>query len=149
MSYNRLRLGRYSEPGREYFITFVTFNRTPAFDDLMKARVVIQQLYQLEKDGLLTPLAWVLMPNHIHILATLGDGCLGDCIKQLKGRSARIINDHPEGRPQPLWQSGFYDRALRHEEDRLAIARYIVTNPLRAGLVNRLGDYPHWDSVWL
>jgi putative transposase len=30
-----------------------------------------------------------------------------------------------------------------------SIARYIVANPLRAGLVERLGDYPHWDAVWL
>jgi len=30
-----------------------------------------------------------------------------------------------------------------------ATARYIVANPLRAGLVERLGDYPLWDAVWL
>jgi hypothetical protein len=29
------------------------------------------------------------------------------------------------------------------------IARYIVGNPLQAGLVDRIGDYPHWDAVWL
>jgi hypothetical protein len=29
------------------------------------------------------------------------------------------------------------------------LARYIVANPLRAGLVEHLGDYPHWDAVWL
>ena len=51
MSYNRLRLGRYSEPGREYFITFVTFNRTPAFDDLMKARVVAPELSTIIQRG--------------------------------------------------------------------------------------------------
>ncbi|MFV3290267.1 transposase, partial [Pseudomonas sp. NY11955] len=29
------------------------------------------------------------------------------------------------------------------------VARYIVANPIRAGLVSRVGDYPHWDAVWL
>jgi putative transposase len=29
------------------------------------------------------------------------------------------------------------------------VARYIVANPLRAGLVNRVEDYSHWDSIWL
>jgi len=29
------------------------------------------------------------------------------------------------------------------------IARYIVANPLRAGLVSRVGDYPLWDACWL
>jgi hypothetical protein len=29
------------------------------------------------------------------------------------------------------------------------MARYVVANPLRAGLVKRLGDYPLWDAIWL
>ncbi len=66
----------------------------------------------------------------------------------VKGRSARQIN-LAFGRTQRLWQPGFHDRALRAEEDRLAAARYIVANPLRAGLVRRVADYPHWDCVWL
>jgi putative transposase len=48
-----------------------------------------------------------------------------------------------------LWQDGYYDRALRKEEDLQQIARYIVANPLRAKLVNKIGDYPLWDAVWL
>ncbi|MCF6281296.1 MAG: hypothetical protein L3J28_03650 [Candidatus Polarisedimenticolaceae bacterium] len=42
-----------------------------------------------------------------------------------------------------------HDRAIRKEEDLVAIARYIVANPLRAGLVKSIKDYPHWDCVWL
>ena len=48
-----------------------------------------------------------------------------------------------------LWQRGYHDRALRRDEDLKAAARYIVMNPLRAGLVKRPGDYPLWDAVWL
>lgn len=48
-----------------------------------------------------------------------------------------------------VWQRGFHDRALRQEEDLIATARYVVANPLRAGLVDRIGDYPWWDAVWL
>jgi hypothetical protein len=29
------------------------------------------------------------------------------------------------------------------------IARYIIANPLRAGLAESIGDYPHWDAIWL
>lgn len=47
------------------------------------------------------------------------------------------------------WQRGFFDRAIRREDDLVSIARYIVANPLRAGLVERIGDYAHWDSVWM
>ena len=42
-----------------------------------------------------------------------------------------------------------YDHALRADEDVLAAARYIVANPLRAGLVGSIRDYPFWDAVWL
>ncbi len=150
MSYNQLRAGRYSEPGRDYFITVVTHERIPVFNDLNRARTVIQQLRRLDEDDQLLSQAWVVMPDHMHILATLGAVCtLSECIKQLKGRTARVINAHQIRRRQPLWQPGFYDRALRSEEDRPPIARYLVANPLRAGLVNRLADYPHWDSIWL
>ncbi len=48
-----------------------------------------------------------------------------------------------------LWQKSFYNHALRKNEDVRAIARYIVSNPLRAGLVENIGDYPLWDAVWL
>jgi REP element-mobilizing transposase RayT len=50
---------------------------------------------------------------------------------------------------RPVWQNGFHDHALRQEEDLAEVARYIVANPLRAGLVERLGDYPHWHAIWL
>ena len=39
--------------------------------------------------------------------------------------------------------------AVRREEDLKMIARYIVTNPIRAGLVQKVGDYPLWDATWI
>jgi len=67
---------------------------------------------------------------------------------QVKGSSSVAINRtlHQSGR---LWQPGFHDRALRREQDLQPLARYIVANPLRAGLVKRLGDYPLWDAIWV
>ena len=38
---------------------------------------------------------------------------------------------------------------VRRDEDLRGLARYIVANPLRAQLVQRIGDYPHWDAMWL
>jgi len=48
-----------------------------------------------------------------------------------------------------LWQDGFHDHALRREEDLKQVAWYIVANPLRAGLADRLGDYPYWNLDWV
>lgn len=47
------------------------------------------------------------------------------------------------------WQKGFHDRAVRQDEDIRAIARYRVMNPVRAGIVERIWDYPLWDAVWV
>lgn len=70
-------------------------------------------------------------------------------MQQLKSRSAIAINNaYPDHQGQ-LWQKGFHDHALRKEEEILATARYIVANPLRAGLTRRIGDYPLWDAGWL
>lgn len=93
-------------------------------------------------------LAWVIMPDHLHWLAELKGGSLSELMRRTKSRSTRAVNQgcKREGR---LWQAGYYDRALRREEDVKNAARYIIANPLRAGLVEHIGDYPLWDAVWL
>ena len=69
-------------------------------------------------------------------------------MQSLKSRSASTTN-RLRGDHGPIWQKGYHDRAVRSEEDLRNVARYIVANPLRAGLVKRLGDYPFWDAAWL
>jgi REP element-mobilizing transposase RayT len=149
MSYNDLRKGRYSEPGREYFVTTVLQGRPSLFTDLYLARTVIGVLRETQTAGLGIWLAWVVMPDHFHGLVSLtSKGNLSALMQRFKGASAREINRRL-GHHGTCWQPAFYDHALRTGEDRIGVARYIVANPLRAGLVERLGDYPHWDSVWL
>jgi len=149
MPYSNLRNGRYSEPGREYLVTTVTHERVPWFQDFYSARLLVMEMQRLEKEGVAAWLAWVIMPDHFHALLSLGSAVsLGEVMNKLKGRSARNICVRL-GRAVSFWQRSFHDHALRREEDRLEIARYVVANPLRVGIVERLGDYPHWDSVWL
>jgi len=89
------------------------------------------------------------MPDHLHWLFQLQERLtLAQAIKQLKARSALRINGLL-GRQGPVWQRGDYDHAIRRDEDLRAVARYIIANPLRAGLVQQIGDYPLWDANWL
>ena len=149
MPYSNLRKGRHSESGREYLVTAVTHLRAPWFLDLYTARLLVMEMQRLEKEGAAIWLAWVVMPDHFHALLSLtGQTSLDALMNMLKGRSARVINAR-HSRTGSFWQTSFHDHALRSEEDRLEIARYVVANPLRAGIAERLGDYPHWDSVWL
>ncbi len=48
-----------------------------------------------------------------------------------------------------VWMSGYHDHALRCEQSIVAAARYMIVNPVRAGLVRRAGDYPYWNCAWL
>lgn len=73
--------------------------------------------------------------------------CLSRNIGRAKALAARAWRRYVHG--MPLWAPGFHDHALRREESIVDAARYIVLNPVRAGLVRCAGDYPFWDAVWL
>jgi REP element-mobilizing transposase RayT len=66
----------------------------------------------------------------------------------VKSVLAQAVN-RERGGSDPVWTPAFHDRALRKEDDLKAFARYVVANPVRAGLVTRAGDYPFWDAIWL
>jgi REP element-mobilizing transposase RayT len=93
-------------------------------------------------------LCWVLMPDHLHALIALNEGTLSQAIGGLKARTSAAVNRVRGGR-NVVWARAFHDRALRHEDDVLDVARYIICNPLRAGLVRSVRDYPFWDAVWV
>jgi REP element-mobilizing transposase RayT len=132
---HRLRRGRVSETGRIYLITTVTQHRTPAFADFTTARAVIQAMRIGHDDQQVESLAFVLMPDHLHWLARLTPARpLSDLVGSFKSASAKAVN-RLHGTSGPFWQAGFHDRALRQDDDMRAAARYLVANPLRAGLV--------------
>jgi putative transposase len=143
-----LRKGRFSEPGRPYLITTVVHNRCPLFAEWPIGRLLVDELRATENSGVVQSLAWVVMPDHLHWLVTLQSGNLPALVQRVKSRSAISIN-HSLRSQGKIWQKGFHDHALRKDEDLQAIARYIVANPLRAGLVEKIGDYPLWDAIWL
>lgn len=89
------------------------------------------------------------MPDHLHALVELGgDESLSMLVRRLKAVTAGAVNRHAS-RTGKVWASGFHDRALRREETALAVARYVIGNPLRAKLATAIGDYPYWDAIWL
>jgi len=94
--------------------------------------------------------AWVLMPDHLHWLLTLGErATLSATINRFKSAGSHGLKQILDASGSPVWQAGFYDHALRKDEDVLAIARYIVANPVRAGLCHNVSEYPWWDAEWL
>jgi len=137
-----LRQGRYSKPGYVYHITFSTLHRSPVFNCFDKARAVIKQLSASDSSGFTETLSFCVMPDHVHWLFKLHKGELSNNIQRVKANCSREL-------AVKLWNKSFYDHAIRSDESLINVARYIVANPLRAGLVKSVGNYPHWDSVWL
>lgn len=144
-----LRRGRHFVPAQVYLVTAVTRCRAPLFREFSSARQVIRAMRALEREARLESLAFVVMPDHLHWLFSLkAHHELSEVMRLLKGRTARSLNMQRVARGE-IWQAGYHDHALRNEEDIRDTARYLIANPLRAGLVNSVRDYPHWDATWL
>jgi putative transposase len=139
---HRLRLGRRSEPGRWYHVIARTLDHRPVFHDLCAARTLVAVLADEQRRDRAKTLAFVVMPDHLHWLLELRTESLPSVVGAVKSVSAHRLG-------QRIWEPGFFDHAVRREEDAKTIARYVIGNPVRAGLVDRIGDYPHWDAIWL
>jgi len=144
-----LRRGRVSLPGQIYNITSVTVSREPFFTNFQAGCAAARCFEDPRLLGDARMLAWVLMPDHAHWLIQAGDNDdLATVVNRLKSASARQTN-RVLGRTGTLWQRAYHDHALRADEDIVTVARYIVANPIRAGLVQRAGDYPFWNAIWV
>lgn len=148
MTNPKLLRGRIPEAGGCYAITTVVHGRRPLLADPALAGIVAAEIFGGTHHEALESLAWVVMPDHVHWLFQLHSGHLSRCIQVMKSRSARAINAVLGSRGQ-VWQNGFYDHRLRDDEDLMAQARYIVANPIRRGLTQRIQEYPHWWCKWI
>lgn len=148
-SHKALRKGRLSIPGQAYLLTTTTLFRRPVFNDFDAASAVasVHNLKWVWRDSQV--LAWVLMPDHWHGLVVLGQH---DELHKLMGRfktaSAKRLEDRYKINGY-VWSRGYHDHVLRTDEALRDTGRYIVANPLRAGMVQDIGMYPFWNAVWL
>ncbi|MEO7994124.1 MAG: transposase [bacterium] len=79
--------------------------------------------------------AFVVMPNHVHVLVDLAPGeSLGQILHSWKSYSGNAINK-VLGRSGPLWNKSYFDRYIRDSEHYDRVVRYIHANPVNAKLV--------------
>ncbi len=155
---SRLDLEVYREPG-QFFVSITTEGGRPWFrcpevvhrcaEELRRA--CIAQSFALE--------AYCFMPDHLHVLV-LSEAAsdLVRFVHQFKQRTGWWLRNRyvagglkasPTSSSQRagLWQKSYYDHILRREEDARDVVRYILENPVRAGLVASPGEYPHaWSK---
>ena len=128
------------------------------FTDIRLGQSVVWQFRRTCREKKFLILAYCLMPDQAHLLLEGVDAAsnLTALIKSSKQSSGQRF---AAKMGQPLWEEGFHDHVLRPEEDPKRFARYIIENPVRAGLVKSPLDYPlsgsdRWtmqellDSLW-
>ncbi len=91
--------------------------------------------------------AWVVMPNHVHVLMTPFEGFeLSAILHSWKSYTSKEANRllHRTGQ---FWQEGYFDRYIRTEEHYRKAVEYIESNPVMAGLCERKEDWPFGSAA--
>ena len=126
-------------------ITCCTLERYCWFREATIVVSVCEPLLQFAREEQFGISAYCFMPDHVHIFAegTSPTSSIRKLIQRWKQKTGYAHRRALGGR---LWQGGYYDHVLREDEDRHAAIRYLLTNPVRAGLVSDVRDYPLWGS---
>ena len=140
------RLKNFSYIGfGKYFLTFCTFDRCRAFIHADVVDRTMTHIRQAAADERFALLAYCLMPDHAHLLLE-GMNEKSALCKFVESAKQQSAHTYAQVTREKLWQEGYYDRVLRPTEDPKWVARYIIHNPVRAGLVKSPRDYPFLGS---
>ena len=136
-------LKRYQQTQNFHFVTFSCYRRQPFLESEAAKDVTQQILEEVRQKQQLCIAAYVLMPEHVHLLTNEpGVGTLATFLQIFKQRSSRKLK-HPD--QKQFWQLRYYDFNVHSEEKRVEKIRYIHRNPVRRGLVRAPEDY-RWSS---
>lgn len=126
-----------------FLVTSVTADRKSLFQVERHADLFLETLQHYRREGYYRLHAFVVMPNHIHLLTTPTGITLERSMQLIKGGfSHRLVSKFP------VWQRGFDDRRMRNREEFVAAKDYIHQNPVEAKLVCSPDEY-RWSSAWV
>ncbi len=109
------------------------------------ATLVVESIEEAEANGLCKIHAYVVMPNHVHVLLEPGSE-LARITKLIKGGTARAANKILGRTGKFFWQDESFDHWIRTPTEFDKVQTYIVRNPLKAGFVLHVEDWK-WSSV--
>lgn len=128
-----------------YFLTFCTRHRARHFADHVVVNEAVVQILRTARVEAFEVVAYCFMPDHVHLLieGTRADSHLKAFVRRLTQRTGHAFAARTG---TGLWQRYGYERVLRRDESTAVVARYVIGNPVRAGLVDSVFDYPYWGS---
>jgi putative transposase len=125
----RLRLGRISCPGGNYFITLCTKKRAPLLNEQDTGTRVIETLLSMHGSDDIELIAATIMPDHAHLLLKLGSRLK---LGQTMGKFKTVSRD--QGRVAWHWQEDGFEHRVRTDEMIEDYGFYIFMNPYHARL---------------
>lgn len=127
-----------------YHVMLRGINRQIIFEDAEDAYKFISTLKSVEDDNDCNLYAYCLMDNHVHMLIRELDEDISTVIKKISASYVFWYNKKYE-RSGHLFQERFKSEVVETDKYFLTVLRYIHQNPIKAGMVNRIGDYK-WSS---
>jgi putative transposase len=121
-----------------YFVTSATFGRRRLFQVAVNAELFLETLQKYRRDGHYALHAFVVMPDHIHLLLTPQEMAIERAMGLIKGGFSHRLSSK-----FPVWQRGFTDHRIRNSGEFQARREYIHQNPVRAGMVELPWFYPY------
>ena len=135
-------LKRYQDTGDLHFVTFSCYHRLPLFDAYHAHELFERALEQARISYDFAVFAYVLMPEHVHLLLSEPvRGSVATVLKAIKQSVARKVMR----RGEHFWQQRYYDFNVRTPQKKIEKVRYIHRNPVKRGLVEKPEDWP-WSS---
>jgi len=132
-------LRRYQQTGHLHFVTFSCYRRQPNLATSSARAKFEEPLEQTRRSYGLGVLGYVVMPEHVHLLASEPEnGKLSIAIQALRQSVARTLALRSA---EPFWQARYYDFNVWSNRKRIEKLRYIHRNPVARGLVTRREDW--------
>jgi putative transposase len=136
-------LKRFQESGQLHFLTFSCYKRRANFGNRPSRSTFESSLERARQHYGLCVYAYVVMPEHVHMLVNEPDrGTLAQTMQSLKQSVARTLALRAA---DPFWQARYYDFNVWSEHKFIEKVRYIHRNPVTRGLVAHPEDWP-WSS---
>jgi putative transposase len=140
------RLHHLTMAGCTYFVSTKSFRSTALFQVHALTDIIVAKLLHYRDAGAYQLHAFVLMPNHLHLLLTpSGTTTLEKAMQLIKGGSSHEIHKQMRNR-RDIWQSGFHEATIRDTADYQSKIRYIHQNPVAARLVEDASEWK-WSSA--
>ena len=137
---------RHGTVAGTYFVTSRTWESRKLFVTEPMRQLFVDTLLRYRQTGAFALHAFVLMPDHFHVLLTPArDKTLERAVQLIKGGSAHALGKERQLR-FPVWQRGFSDHRIRDAADYDNHVRYIEQNPVRKRIVTEDKEY-RWSSA--